>query len=316
MKNIETLKVVALAGGVGGAKMVNGLAQILPAENLFIIGNTADDFEHLGLRISPDLDTVMYNLAGINNTKTGWGLAGETWQTLAALENIGAPTWFSLGDKDLATHLLRTQWIKSGYPLSWITAQLCRRLGVKPTLMPMTDSSVRTILHTDEGQLDFQDYFVRRKQTPVITRIEFEGADTAELNREIITALRMADVIVFAPSNPLLSIDPILALPGLRRMLAASPARKIGISPIIGGTAVKGPAAKIMSELGMEVSAFGVADYLKDVLSEFVLDTVDEIHATRIEDLGLRSLVTNTLMKSPEDQARLAKEILDFGLKT
>ncbi len=310
MKNIEQLKVVALAGGVGGAKMVNGLAQILPPENLFIIGNTADDFEHLGLSISPDLDTVMYNLAGINNTETGWGLAGETWQTLAALENIGAPTWFSLGDKDLATHLLRTQWRKSGYPLSWITAQLCRRLGVKPTLMPMTDSLVRTVLHTNEGKLDFQEYFVRRKQTPVITRIEFEGADTAELNREIITALRMADVIVFAPSNPLLSIDPILALPGLRRMLAASPARKIGVSPIIGGAAVKGPAAKIMSELGMEVSAFGVADYLKDVLSEFVLDGVDDIHAARIEGLGLRTLVTDTLMKSPEDQARLAREIL------
>ncbi len=302
--------IVALAGGVGGAKMVNGLAQVIPPENLFIIGNTADDLEHLGLFISPDLDTVMYALAGINNTKTGWGLAGESWRTMDTLEQLGGPVWFKLGDKDLATHLLRTHWRHSGYPLSWITAQLCRRLGVKPTLMPMTDSPVRTILHTDRGKLSFQAYFVRHHFEPVVERIEFEGANTAEVNREILNAIRMADVIVFAPSNPLLSLDPILAIPGLRRMIAASRARKIAVSPIIGGAAVKGPLAKIMAEFGMEVSPFGVADYLKELLTEFVLDTVDDVHAARIEGLGLRVIVTDTLMTSADDQARLAKEIL------
>ncbi len=312
MTALKHLKIVALAGGVGGAKMVNGLAQILPPENLFIISNTADDFEHLGLSISPDLDTVMYALAGINNPHTGWGLAGETWHTIAALETLGGPTWFKLGDKDLATHLLRTHWRQSGYPLSWITAQLCRRLGVKPTLMPMTDSRVRTVLHTDQGKLAFQEYFVRYHFEPLVQRIEFEGATTANLNRDITSAIRMADTIVFAPSNPLLSIDPILALPGLRRLIAASSARKIAVSPIIGGVAVKGPAAKLMAELGLEVSPFGVAEYLKDVLTAFVLDTADEIHAARIAGLGLRTLTTNTLMKSVADQARLAREILQI----
>ncbi len=306
-------KVVALAGGVGGAKMVNGLAQILPPENLFIIGNTADDFEHLGLSISPDLDTVMYALAGVNNPETGWGLAGETWHTFAALEKIGAPTWFRLGDSDLATHLLRTHWLRAGYPLSWITAQLCRRFGVKQTLMPMSDQPVRTILHTDRGKMAFQEYFVRHRFEPAVSRIEFEGAESAELNREIINAIRLADVIVFAPSNPLLSIDPILALPGVRRMLTASRARKIAVSPIIGGAAVKGPLAKLMTEFGMEVSPFAVAEYLRDLLTDFVLDTVDEIHAERIAGLGLRPIITDTLMKSVADQKRLAAEIMNNG---
>ena len=307
---ITDKKVVALAGGVGGAKMVNGLAQVIPPENLFIIGNTADDFEHLGLFISPDLDTVMYALAGINNPETGWGLDGESWRVIETLEQLGGPAWFKLGDKDLATHLLRTHWQRMGYPLSWITAQLCRRLGVKPTLMPMTDSPVRTILHTDRGKLAFQEYFVRHHFEPVVTRIEFDGAEAAEPSREIINAIRLADVIVFAPSNPLLSIDPILALSGVRRMLTASRARKIAVSPIIGGAAVKGPLAKLMTEFGMEVSPFGVAEYLQDLLTDFVLDTADEIHAERIEGLGLRTLVTDTLMKSLADQKRLAAEIL------
>ncbi len=311
MANSEFPNVVALAGGVGGAKMVNGLAQILPPENLFIIGNTADDFEHLGLSISPDLDTVMYALAGINNPETGWGLDGETWHTFAALEKIGAPTWFRLGDRDLATHLLRTHWLRAGYPLSWITAQLCRRLGIQQTLMPMTDQPVRTVLHTDRGKLAFQEYFVRHRFEPIVTRIEFDGADTAEPSREIINAIRLADVIVYAPSNPLLSIDPILALPGVRRMLTASRARKIAVSPIIGGAAVKGPLAKLMTEFGMEVSPFAVAEYLKELLTDFVLDTVDSIHASRIESLGLRPIVTDTLMKSTTDQKRLAIEILE-----
>ena len=316
MKNelsYQNLKVVVLAGGVGGAKMVNGLAQLVAPENLFIIANTADDFEHLGLHISPDLDTLMYTLAGLNNPQTGWGRQGESWQTLNALAQLGGPTWFNLGDKDLATHLLRTQWKRSGYPLSWITAQFCRRLKIGPTLVPMTDSPVHTLVHTDQGKLPFQEYFVRRQSQPIVQKIEFQGAAEAEINRDIISAIRMADLIVFAPSNPLLSLDPILALPGVRRILSASQTTKIAVSPIIGGQAVKGPAAKIMSELGMEVSAFGVARYLQDLLTGFVFDAADEIHRERIAGLGLNTLMTNTLMKSVEDQTRLAKELLAFG---
>lgn len=309
------LKIVVLAGGVGGAKMVNGLAQVIQPENLFVIVNTADDFEHLGLCISPDLDTVMYNLAGINNPQTGWGLNGESWHTMGALVEMGGATWFKLGDKDLATHLLRTHWQRSGYPLSWITAQLCRRLDVKSTVMPMTDSPVRTIVHSDQGKLPFQEYFVRWECKPTVQKIVFDGIDKAESNRDILAAIRMADLIVFAPSNPLLSIDPILALPGLRRMISAAQAPKIAISPIIGGQAVKGPAAKIMQELGLEVSPFGVANYLGDVLTHFVLDGQDEIHAERIAGLGLSALMTDTMMNSPADQARLAREVVDFALK-
>ena len=316
MKNepsYQNLKVVILAGGVGGAKMVNGLAQHIAPENLFIIANTADDFEHLGLHISPDLDTLMYTLAGLNNPQTGWGREGESWQTLTALAELGGPTWFKLGDKDLATHLLRTQWKRNGYPLSWITAQFCRRLRIGPKLVPMTDSPIRTIIHTEQGKLPFQEYFVRQQSQPIVQKIEFQGADTAESNRDIFNAIRMADLIVFAPSNPLLSLDPILALPGMRRILNAAPSKKIAVSPIIGGQAVKGPAAKIMGELGMEVSPFGVAHYLNDLLTGFVFDRADKIHQERIAGLGLYTLMTNTLMKSVEDQARLAKELLAFS---
>lgn len=308
------LKVVVLAGGVGGARMANGLAQVIEPENLFVIINTGDDFEHLGLLISPDIDTVMYTLAGLNQPEAGWGLAGDTAHTMAALAKMGGPTWFHLGDQDLATHLIRTQWRRSGYPLSWVTAQLCRRLELKSTLMPMTDSPVHTIVHTDQGKLPFQDYFVRRQCQPVVRKIEFEGVETAESNRDILNAVRMADLIVFAPSNPLLSLDPILALPGLRRMIAAARAPKIAVSPIIGGQAIKGPAAKIMSELGMEVSAFGVARHLKEVLTHFVVDTADEIHQERIAQLGLKTLRTNTLIKTPPEQARLARELMAFAL--
>jgi len=307
------LKIVVLAGGVGGSKMVNGLAQLLPPQNLFIIANTADDFEHLGLCISPDLDTIMYTLAGVNNPETGWGRADETWQTMAEVGQLSGPSWFNLGDKDLANNLLRTQWQRQGYPLSWVTAQLCRRFGVQQTLMPMTDSPVRTMLHTDQGKLAFQDYFVRRRCEPAVAKIEYEGAEAAESNRDILSAIRLADLIVLAPSNPVLSLDPILALPGMARMIEAASAPAIAVSPIIGGQAVKGPAAKLMGELGLEVSPFGVAHHLRQLLAGFVLDSVDRLHQDRIEGLGLSSLVTGTLMTSVEDQARLAAEVITFG---
>jgi LPPG:FO 2-phospho-L-lactate transferase len=313
--NQETVRknVVALAGGVGGAKLAHGLAQIAPPENLTIIVNTADDFEHLSLHISPDLDTVMYTLAGLANPKTGWGLTGESWATMAGLARYNGPTWFQLGDRDLATHLLRTMWLRQGYPLTWVTAELCRRLGVRPTVLPMADEPVRTMVQTAAGELAFQEYFVEKQWQPVVQSIRFAGLEAAQPSKEVVSAIRTADVIVLCPSNPLVSIDPILALPSMRRILTAGRAPKIAVSPIVGGQALKGPAAKLMAELGLEVSAAGVARYLREVLTGFVLDTVDAGQQAAIEALGLKALVTGTVMLNNEDRAQLAREVLQFA---
>jgi LPPG:FO 2-phospho-L-lactate transferase len=257
----------------------------------------------------------MYTLAGINNPKTGWGRVDETWHTMEALQDLDGPTWFSLGDKDLATNLLRTQWLRQGHPLSWVTAQLCQSFGVDQTLWPMTDSIVHTVVHTDQGQLAFQDYFVRLRCEPKVQELVYKGADTAKINPEIVTAIQAADLIVITPSNPLLSIDPILALPGITEIISKATAPRIAVSPIIGGTAVKGPAAKIMAELGMEVSPYGVAAYLKPILTGFVFDAVDQNYQTRLAGLGLDTRCTDTLMRSRQDQARLAREVIEFGMK-
>jgi LPPG:FO 2-phospho-L-lactate transferase len=311
----EKINVVALAGGVGGSKLVNGLAQVLPPENLFIIANTADDFEHLGLSISPDLDTIMYTLAGVNNPQTGWGRTGETWQVMDALRHLDGPAWFKLGDKDLATSLLRTHWRREGHPLSWVTAQLCHRYGVDQTLMPMTNHAVRTIVQTDEGRLSFQDYFVRRRCQPKVLDLFYEGADTAKPHLDTIDAIHAADLIVLAPSNPLLSLDPILAVSEISQAITSTAVPRIAVSPIIGERAVKGPAAKIMQELGLEVSPAGVAAHLKHVLTGFVFDTVDQAHQARIEALELTARCTKTLMRSGPDQAQLAQAVIEFGLR-
>jgi LPPG:FO 2-phospho-L-lactate transferase len=305
--------IVALAGGVGGAKLADGLYQILPPERLTVIVNTGDDFEHLGLHISPDLDTVMYTLAGLANPVTGWGVQGDSWQMMTALARYGGPTWFQLGDRDLATHLLRTQWLRQGYPYNWVTAELCRRLGVRCTVLPMSEQPVRTMLLTHQGELAFQEYFVRDQCQPVVKSIRYEGVESAQPSREVIQALRQADVIVFCPSNPFLSLDPILALPGLRRIIAAARAPKIGVSPIVGGTALKGPAAKLMAELKLDVSPVGVARYLRDVLTGWVIDHTDQAHQDVLTDLGLRTLVTATVMRTGADRVQLAREVLEFA---
>ncbi len=307
-------KILALAGGVGGAKLAYGLAQITPPEDLTIIVNTGDDFEHLGLHISPDLDTVMYTLAGVANPATGWGVKEESWNMMLALARYAGPTWFQLGDRDLATHLLRSQWLREGYPYNWVTKELSRRLGVYCTLLPMSEDAVRTMIQTEAGEIAFQEYFVKKKWQPAIKNIRFEGAETAQPSREVISAVRHADAIVFCPSNPLVSLDPILALPSLRRIIAATRVPKIGVSPIVGGKALKGPAAKMMAELNMEVSPTGVARHLQDVLTGFVLDHVDGAYQDAITDLGLRALVTATVMRSNEDRVRLAREVLEFAI--
>ena len=307
------LKVVTLAGGVGGAKLAHGLAQILAPEELTVIVNTADDFQHLGLAISPDLDTVTYTLAGIANSETGWGIAGDTFEFLGALERLGGETWFRLGDRDLATHVERSRRLWAGESLTQITRALCGALGVRPTILPMTDEWVRTIVQTDNGELEFQDYFVRLRCEPRVTGFRFDGIEDADPSPEAIAALDSAGAIVICPSNPFVSIDPILSLPGVREALLARAGPIVAVSPIVGGQAIKGPAAKMLAELRLDVSARAVAEHYQGLIAGFVLDAVDSALASELESTGLSVLVTDTLMRSTADRARLAREVLDFA---
>ncbi|MFN8490235.1 MAG: 2-phospho-L-lactate transferase [Caldilineaceae bacterium] len=307
MKNIN---VVALAGGVGGAKLAAGLQAVLDPGHLTVIVNTGDDFEHWGLSICPDLDTVLYNLASINNPEMGWGRAGESHAALGTMSELGGEDWFRLGDKDLALHLRRTEWLRQGISLTEVTERLRRILGVPSCILPMSDDPVRTLVHTDEGDLPFQHYFVRCRCEPVVIDLTFVGAAEARLSDDAHDALATADLIVFCPSNPYLSIDPILSIPGLRQQLRRSRAPKIAVSPIIGGQAVKGPAAKMMRELGHMISPLTVVDHFDGLLTGFVLDEAD---AVLREAVDLPALVTNTLMTDLESKARLAQQVIDFG---
>ena len=302
---------VALCGGIGGAKLALGLARVLPADGLTIVVNTGDDFRHLGLHVSPDVDTVLYTLAGLSNTELGWGLAGETWGFMEAMERLGGATWFRLGDRDLATHALRTTMLADGRTLSEITAHLARRLGIGPTIVPMSDAPVATVVETDEGTLAFQTYFVGRRAEPRIRSIRFEGADLAHPAPAAVAALSRPDLagIVICPSNPWLSIDPLLAIPGWRKLLTELRVPCVAVSPLIGGTSVKGPTAKIMGELGLPLHVAAIVDHYRELLDGFVLDTVD---ADRAGTLELETLVTNTLMRTIEDRTALAEATLGF----
>ena len=306
------MKIVALAGGVGGAKLAHGLAQILSPEELTIIVNTGDDFEHYGLSICPDLDTVCYTLAGLANPETGWGRVNETWNVIQNASSLGGPSWFNLGDRDLGTHLERTRRLRKGDTLSQITKDFCKAWGIGHTVLPMSDQPVRTIVETDEGELAFQEYFVHRRCEPRVKGFRFEGVESAEPAPGAREALQSADAVILCPSNPWVSIDPIL-----RTLTPALSQRErgkgvIAISPIIGGQAVKGPAAKMYRELGIEPSAFAVAGHYRGVASGFVLDTIDSQLVESVRGLNMRTLVTNTLMKSHEDRKRLASDVLNF----
>ncbi len=307
--------ILGLAGGVGGAKLANGLAQALAPRDLALVVNTGDDFTHLGLHISPDLDTVMYTLAGLANPDTGWGVAGESWNFMAALERIGGETWFKLGDRDLATHVERTRRMAAGESLSDVTADLCHRLGIQCRVAPMSDSPLRTVVDTADGTLSFQDYFVRQQARPRAVAVRFEGAAQAPPSPALDAALADPDLaaIVICPSNPILSVRPILEVAGLRARLEARRAPLVAVSPLIGGKALKGPAAKLMAELGFEATAAGVAAYYGGLLDGLVIDTIDAALAPAIEDAGPRVLVTQTIMRSPADQTALAKEVLAFA---
>jgi LPPG:FO 2-phospho-L-lactate transferase len=300
------MKIVAFAGGVGGAKLAQGLAQVLQPQDLTVVVNTGDDFEHLGLYICPDLDTVCYTLAGLANPKTGWGRAGETWNTIANVEKLGGPAWFRLGDSDIATHLERTRRLKEGNSLSQVTKDFCMAWGIPPTVLPMTNSPVRTMVDSDEGELAFQEYFVHRRCEPRVKGFRFDGADVAEPAPGVREALESSDAIVFCPSNPWVSIDPIL------KVVKEVKKPVIAVSPIIGGKTVKGPAAKMYSELGIEPSAVAVAMHYRTILKGFVLDNEDKEMEDQIKRLGFATLVTNTLMNQLTDRARLANDVLNF----
>ncbi len=305
---------VALAGGVGGAKLADGLARLLGAE-LSVIVNTGDDFEHLGLHIAPDLDTVMYTLAGIANPATGWGVAGESWNFLAQLAKLGGPTWFRLGDHDVATHVLRSAALRAGTSLTAITSDLCRRLGIAARVLPMSDDPVRTVVHSADGDLAFQDYFVARRCEVPVTGFSFAGAEQARPSGEVLSTLRAAELeaIILCPSNPFVSIDPILSVPGMRSLIAEARVPVVAVSPIIGGTAVKGPAAKMMLELGLNPSAAAVAAHYRALATGFVLDGADAALAPSVIRQGMAVKVAPTLMRSSEDRIALAETCIAFA---
>jgi LPPG:FO 2-phospho-L-lactate transferase len=306
--------VVALAGGVGGAKLADGLARLL-GERLSVIVNTGDDFTHLGLHVSPDLDTVMYTLAGIANPKTGWGIAAETWNFMAQIERLGGPAWFRLGDRDLATHVFRTERLAAGGTLSAVTGELCRSLGVAAALLPMSDDPVRTMIRSDGGELPFQDYFVRLACAVPVRGIRYEGAESARINPALaaLSGQPGLGAIIICPSNPYLSVDPILAVPGMREWLRGQGRPIVAVSPIVGGAAIKGPAAKIMAELGAAASAVGIARHYRGLVDGLVIDEADAGLAGEIAAEGMAVQVARSVMSDTEDRVALARVCLAFA---
>ncbi len=309
-------RVVALSGGVGGAKMALGLRHALADDELAVVVNTGDDFEHLGLHISPDIDTTLYTLAELENPATGWGRRNETWTFMRTLEELGGETWFRLGDSDLALHVERTRRLRAGESLTAVTAAVARRYGIAAQILPMTDHAVRTQVMTDAGELAFQEYFVHRQCQPRVSALRFAGHETARPSAEVRAALTTPalEAIVICPSNPYLSIDPLLSVPGMHELLRAAAAPVIAIAPLVGGQAVKGPTAKIMAELGIPVSSLEVARHYAGLIDGFVLDERDRPLADELAaQLQRPILVVDTLMKTLVDKQRLARATLDFA---
>jgi len=304
-----------MSGGVGGAKLADGIAHVVRPADLVIVANTGDDFEHFGLYVCPDLDTLLYTLAGINNPTTGWGRAEETWSCMTELEALGGETWFRLGDKDLATHLYRTWRLNSGASLSQVTNELRQRLRIQPYVLPMSDQAVRTQVQTDRGLLSFQHYFVRERCEPKVTAVHYVGAVDARASSDLEELFREdgLQAVIICPSNPILSIGPILAITDIRKSLESTSSPVIAVSPIVEGRALKGPTAKIMAELGLESSARTVAQHYRDLIDGFVLDQKDIEHKGPIEDMGIQCLVTNTVMHNLKDRVQLAKDVLTFA---
>jgi LPPG:FO 2-phospho-L-lactate transferase len=307
------VRVVALAGGVGGARLAHGLQLALAPGDLTVVVNTADDTERHGLLVSPDHDTVMYTLAGIANRELGWGIAGETWAVMDRLAVYGEEAWFRLGDRDIATHIVRTARLRAGARLTDVSLGLQSSLGLATRILPMTDAPVRTRVLSDDGWLDFQDYFVRLRQEPDVRAVSFDGAERAEVTREVREALGAAEAIVICPSNPVVSVAPILAVGGMRAAIDAAKARGIrvaAVSPIVGGRALKGPADRMLATLGHDVSALGVARMYAGLADVFVLDAQDAALAPAIATLGMRALATDAVMTDDASRERLAREIV------
>ena len=307
-------KYIAITGGVGGAKLCLGFAHVLAADEVAFVVNTGDDFNHLGLHISPDLDTLMYTLSGLSNPELGWGREHETWNFIAALKQFDGDSWFNLGDADLATHVMRTQMLAAGSNLTEVTATLSGQLGIEHQLLPMSDDPVRTIVHTETGTLAFQHYFVRDRCAPAVTGFDFDGSDTAALTTQIQTRLEDPDLagVVICPSNPFVSIDPILAIREFADWLRASPVPVIAVSPIVHGEAIKGPTAKMMQELSVPATADAVAGHYQDLIDGFIIDQQDAGPADGIEALGLETIAAQTVMVTLADRIELARTAIDF----
>jgi LPPG:FO 2-phospho-L-lactate transferase len=307
------MKVVLLAGGTGGAKLAHGLQLVLPPGDLAVIVNVADDTERFGLLVCPDLDTILYTLAGLADREQGWGVARDTYTALEMFERYGEESWFRIGDADLATHVERDRLMEEGSSLTDATAALAAALGVASRIVPATDDRVRTWIQTDAGEMDFQEYFVRRGQQDAVRAVRFDGIEAARPSPAALAALEAAELVVIGPSNPIVSIGPILALPGMREALLASPGRRLGVSGIIGGKALRGPADQMLASLGHEASALGVARLYEGLVQRFVIDEVDAALAQAIESLGMTVRVLPTVMASDEDRARLGAALVELG---
>lgn len=304
------MDVTVLAGGVGAARFLEGLLQVMPAERLTVISNVGDDEEFFGLHVSPDIDTVIYTLAGVIDPEHGWGLAGESYALLDAIRRFGYETWFTLGDRDLATHVFRTQLLRDGATLSEATRRIAEAFGLGFRLLPVTDDRVRTIVETDAGALAFQEYFVKRRTEDDVRDVRFDGADSARPAPGVLEAIASAAAVIVAPSNPVVSIAPILAVPGVRAALRASGARVAAVSPIIAGKTVKGPADRMMATLGMTATAVGVAEAYRDFLDVLVVDDEDAALAPAVEATGVRAVVAQTVMRGPPEKRALAEAVL------
>jgi len=300
-------KILAITGGIGGAKLALGLSQLLGPEQLVFAVNTADDFEHLGLHISPDIDSLTYALAQQNNQDLGWGRQGETWQFIETLASLGGEDWFRLGDKDMALHVRRTQLLASGHSLTQATQSITQAMGITHRVLPMSDDPVRTLVHTDQGVLPFQEYFVKQRCQPKVIDFEFQGIEDAQLNPALAAWLAQCDAVIICPSNPYVSVDPMLQLAGFKALLAPLPV--VAISPIIGGLAIKGPAAKMMQELNVPTSAAAVAKHYEGLIDGFIVDKTDENDSKQIK---IPSIVTNTIMVTLQDRVSLAEDTLRF----
>ena len=304
------MKTVALAGGVGAARLLRGLTKLVPPQDLTIIGNTGDDFTLFGLHISPDLDTIMYTLADIVNETNGWGIKNDTHNTLNTLGKLGQETWFKLGDKDLATHLIRTKLLKEGTSLTQATAQLMKMHSLKTKLIPMSNQPVHTKIVSNRRTLDFQEYFVKNQTKDKVTNVIYEDADKAEPAPGIVKAINQAQRIIICPSNPILSIAPILAIPAIHRAIQTTKAHTVAISPIIAGKTIKGPAAKIMNTMKLDASAIGVAKYYRDIADKIIIDHADASQKNQIQKLGFKVTITNTIMKNLKDSTHLSRVAL------